>query len=825
MNDLRFALRQLLKNPGFTAVAVLTLALGIGANTAIFSVVNAVLLRPLPFKEPARLVTVWERNPKQGYDQNVAAPANFLDWKAQSQSFEQLAMFGEAHGYNLTGTDEPVRVNGFAVTANLFQTLGVNPAIGRNFSIEEETQGRDHVAILSHGLWQRRFGSDKNILGKTISLDGNSYTIIGVMPAGFSYPGGTGALLGGMFFNPTPELWLPLALSAEMRQARGWHDWQVIGRLKQGVSLEHARKEMDNLQARMEKANPGNFMGTGCSLIPLREQSIGDVETTLLVLFGAVAFILLISCTNVANLLLARAAARQKEIAIRAALGASRCALVHQLLTESALLALCGGALGSALAWWSVGVLVTKASDKIAQTTPGWNDIGLDLRVLAFTLIVSLATGLLFGLVPALQTTNSDVNETLKESVRGSTEGARRNRFRSFLIISEVGLATVLLVGAALLLQSLLRLQNVNPGFNPEHVLTMELGLPETTFPDAKERNAFVERLRDRLKTVPGLESVGATSALPLSGAAGNFAFEIDGRPPLEPGKFQTAEVTSITPDYFSAMQIPLRAGRLLDTRDREGAPRVTIISRALAERYFPNEDPIGKKLKFFGDEPWTIVGVAQDVKHRALDSSSQPAQSRILFDAGIFIPYAQAHYGSTVGFAVRSKVVPMSLSGSARAVVHEIDPRQAIAKLRPMEAVVSSSIAQPRFRTLLLGLFGALAVVLAAIGLYGVLVYTVAQRTHEIGIRMALGAQMRDVLNLIVRQGMTLAVAGVALGLLAALALTRVLSSMLYEVRPTDPITFGSVGLLLTSVAFLACYFPARRAAKVDPMEALRYE
>ena len=353
----------------------------------------------------------------------------------------------------------------------------------------------------------------------------------------------------------------------------------------------------------------------------------------------------------------------------------------------------------------------------------------------------------------------------------------------------------------------------------------MELGLPETTFPDSQARNVFVERLRDRLKAVPGVEFAGATSALPLSGAASSFGFEVDGRPPLEPGKFQTAEVTSVTPDYFSAMQIPLRAGRLFDTRDREGAPRVAIISRALAERYFPNEDPIGKKLKFFGDEPWTIVGVAQNVKHRALDSGSQPAQSRILFDAGIFIPYAQAHYGSTVGFAMRSKVVPMALSSSVRAAVHEIDPQQAIAKLRPMEAIVGSSIAQPRFRTLLLGLFGALAVVLAVIGLYGVLAYTVTQRTHEIGIRMALGAQMRDVLNLVVLQGMTLALAGIAIGLLAGLALTGVLSSMLYEVKPTDPITFGSVGLLLTAAAFLACYFPARRAAKVDPMEALRYQ
>jgi putative ABC transport system permease protein len=734
-------------------------------------------------------------------------------------------MFDVVRGYNLTGADEPVRVNGLAVTANLFQTLGVNPAIGRGFSIEEETQGRDRVAILNCGLWQRRFGSDKNILGRTISIDGNSYTIVGVMPAGFSYPGGGGEILGGILFNPTPDFWVPLALSPEMRQLRGRHEWQVVGRLKQGVSFEHARTEMDALQARMEKANPGNFMGTGCTLIPLREQSTGNVKTTLLVLLGAVAFILLIGCTNVANLLLARAAARQKEIAIRAALGAGRWALMRQLLTESALLALCGGALGSVLAWWGVGLLVTKVSDKIAQTTPGWNEIGLDLRVLLFTLIISLLTGLLFGLVPALQTTNYDLNATLKEGGRGSTEGARRNRFRSFLVISEVGLATVLLVGVGLLLQSLLRLQNVNPGFNPQHVLTMELGLPEMRFTDEKQRNAFVERLRDRLKAVPGVQFVGATSALPLSGAVGNFSFEVEGEPPLAPGKFQTADVTSVTPDYFTAMQIPLRAGRLFETRDREAAPRVAIINRALADRYFSNTDPVGKKLKFFGDEPWTIVGVAQDLKNRVLDSSLQPAVSRALFESGIFIPYAQGHFGNTVGFAIRSRIDPMILSGSIRAVVREIDPQQAIAKLRPMKAVVSSSIAQPRFRTLLLAMFGALAVVLAAIGLYGVLAYIVSQRTHEIGIRVALGAQMREVFSRIVRQGMTLAVAGVALGLLASLALTRVLSSMLFQVKPTDPITFGSVALLLIVVAFLACWIPARRAMKVDPMEALRYE
>src|SRR3989442_597320 len=593
MNNLRFAFRQLLKNPGFATVAVLTLALGIGANTAIFSVVNSVLLRPLPFKEPQRLVTVWERNPKQGYDQNVAAPANYADWKAQSQSFEELAMFGTVIGINMTGADDPARVNGVAVTANLFQTLGVSPVLGRGFAAEEETEGRDRVVVLSYGLWQRRFGSDAGIVGKTVSLDGNSYSVIGVMPGGFSYPGGSGEFLGGMFFNSTPELWLPLALSADMRQARGWHDWQEIGRLKAGVSLDQARAEMDALQARIEQANPGNFMGTGCTLIPLREQSVGAVKPVLLVLLGAVACVLLIACANVANLLLVRAAARQKEFAIRAALGAGRSAIIRQLVTETVLLAALGCAVGTLLAQLCVGALVAAVGEKIAESTPGWDHIGIDGRVLAFTLTVSFCTGILFGLAPAWQTVKTDVNEPLKEGGRGLAEGPRRSRLRSSLIVAEVALATVLLVGAGLMLQSFVRLQRVNPGFNPARVLTMELGLPPARFPEARHRVAFVDRLCERLRVLPGVEFAGASSALPLSGIGSNFGFEVVGRPPLEPGKFETAEVTFITPDYLRAMQIPLRAGRLFEARDAEGAPRVCLISRALANRQFRNEDPV----------------------------------------------------------------------------------------------------------------------------------------------------------------------------------------------------------------------------------------
>jgi putative ABC transport system permease protein len=826
VNDLRFAFRQLLKNPGFTAIAVLTLALGIGANTAMFSVVNAVLLRPLPFQDPEKLITLWERNDKQGYNQNLVAPANFADWKAQNQSFEQIAIFETSRGLNLTGAEEPVRVIGFKVSANLFSLLGVSPLHGRGFLPEEETPGRDRTVVLSHGLWQRRFGGHEGVIGQAISLDGESYTIVGIMPKGFVFPGATGEFLGGLFSNPCPDLWRPLAISAEMWDARSWHDWQVIGRLKPSVSLAQARVEMDTLMQRMEQANPGQFMGTHCTLVPLREQSVGSVRASLLVLLGAVGCVLLIGCANVANLFLARAAAREKEFAIRAALGAGRLAILRQLLTESVLLAVIGGVLGSLVAWWGVDVLAANVGGNIAVVTPGWNDIGVDGRVLAFTLALALGTGILFGLAPAWQTANTEVNESLKESGRGSTEGFQRQRLRGALVVAEVALAMVLLVGAGLLLQSLLRLQRVNPGFNPSRVLTMQLGLPRSRFPEDRHRAAFVERLCERLKILPGVEFVGATSGLPLTGDRNNYSYEVVGRPPMEPGKWETADTSLVTPDYLRVLQIPLVAGRSFDARDSEGVPLVCLINQAIAQRHFPNEDPVGKKLRLgYGNLTPEIIGVVPDIKHWALDKGSGPRQRLSLNDAGIYIPYAQEASWSTMTVALRTTGEPMDLAGAVRSVVRELDKNQPIAKMRTMETIVSGTLAQPRFRTLLIGLFGALAVVLAAIGIYGVVSYNVTQRTHEFGIRMALGAQTKDVLRLVMRHGMILAVVGISVGALGTLALTRVISALLFGVRATDPLTFAGVAVLLGLIAFLACVIPARRATKVEPMEALRYE
>ena len=811
--DLRYGLRMLRKSPGFTVVAALTLALGIGANTAIFSVVNAVLLRPLPFPEPERLVTVWERYPAQSIDRNDPAAANYADWKAQSQSFDSLAMFSWVKGVNLSGRDEPMRILSASVTANLFRTLRVEPLIGRVFTAEEEIPGRDQVVLLGYNLWKSRFGGDPAVIGKTVSLDARSSVVVGVMPQGFVFPGGTG-------INPAVDLWRPLALSTQAWQDRSWHDYQVIGRLKPGVSLDQARVEMDSLQARIQKANPSTSAGTHCKLISLREQSVGGVRRALLVLFGAVAVVLLIGCANVANLLLARAASRQKEFAIRMALGAGRWPIIRQLLTESTLLALLGAGLGALLAVWGVQALVAGAGGQIAASAPGWNEIGVDGTVLVFTLMVAVSTGIVFGLAPAFQASRAGATESLKalkEGGRGSTAGIRHNRLRSALVVAEIALAFVLLVGAALLAQSFIRLQRVPPGFNPSRVLTFELGLPAVRFEEQLPRASLVERLCERLQALPGVEAAGATHKLPLSGEGTNLGFEIEGRPPLEPGKFQTAEVTSVTPGYLKAMQIKLREGRPFDARDTRGGPQVCLINQTLANRHFPNENPIGKRLvRMLNTNGWEIVGVYQDVKHHALDSG---------VGAGILIPYAQRPLGYTVSIVLRASGDPLSLASPVSAVVRETDKDLPIAKMRAMESVVGGSIAQPRFRSMLLGLFGALAVTLAAVGVYGVISFSVTQKTHEFGIRMALGAQASDVLRLVAREGMLLVALGIGLGIAGALGLTRVIASLLFGVEPTDPVTFVSVAAALGGIGLLACVIPARRATKVDPMEALRCE
>lgn len=827
LKDLRFAFRMLRKNPGFTAVAVLTLALGIGANTAIFSIVDAVLLRPLPFKDPERLVTVWERNPEHGYDANTAAAANFDDWKAQNQSFEQMASFKRASKMDLTLGDETERVTGVAVTANLFPLLGTNPMRGRGFTSEEETPGRADVVVLSHRLWQRRFAGDPAVLGKTVSLDGRSYTVVGIMPGGFCFPGGTGVLDGD--YDPAADLWMPLRISAEEQQNRGDHPCHVVARLKPGVTLAQARSEMDAIQGQIHKSYGWYFMGTHCTVLPLREQSVGGVRAALCLLLGAVALVLLIACANIASLLLVRAAARQKEFAVRAALGAGRGAIIRQLLVESVLLAVLGGALGVLLAGWSVPLLAAHVGDSIVASTPGWNAISIDGRVLAFTLVVALGTGILFGLAPAWQAAQTDVNDALKAEGRGAGTGLRGQRLRSGLVVAEVALAVMLLIGAGLLLRSFSRLQRVNPGFSAAHVLTFQLGLPEARFPQTQDRGAFVDGLCERLKSLPGVEFAGATTVLPLSGGPiNNRTYTVVGHPPSEPGQFYSADFCFVTPDYFRAMQIPLRAGRSFGAGDTRESPLVCVINEALARRQFPNEDPIGKQLHLVSSHrELEIVGVMRDVKHRELDNTWMTAPMRSVFDCAIYMPYAQdiPQYRNETSMVLRTSGDPLMLAGAVRAAVRELDKEQPVAKLQTMQTVIGESVAQPRFRTILLGSFGALAVVLAAIGLYGVLAHTVAQRSREIGIRMALGARTQDVLVLVLRQGMTLVLIGIAVGLAGALALARLLSGLLFGITPTDPVTFTVVPLLLGAVALAACWLPARRATKVDPMEALRCE
>ena len=819
MNDLRYAIRMLLKNPGFTAVAVLTLALGIGANTAIFSVVSHVLLRPLPFKDSDRLVSIWERNPARGYEMNNVSPATFVDWKTQTDAFDGIAAFGFHRSLNLTGEHEPERIIGVPISANLFSVLGVHPVHGRVFLPEEEVPDNRSV-ILGHGLWQRRFGSDPNIVGKTIALDGRSHTVVGIMPPKIVFPGMTGLLMG-FFFNRPADIWLPLALPAESLSNRSNHSLFAVARLKSNMPLSQATAQMDALMQRIVKANPADLIGTHAKLIPLHEQSTGSVRSGLLVLLGAVAFVLLIACANVANLFLARAAERQKEIAIRVAVGASRGKIIQQLLAESVLLAVLGGLLGTFFAYWSLDLLVGRVSETIFITTPGWNDIRIDRQVFAFTLFLSVATGLIFGCVPALRATRLDLNQTLKEGLRGS---AARFPLRRSLVVLETALVMVLLIGAGLMVQSFVRLQSVPAGFNAARVLTMELSLPDTRYSSPDRWAAFYEQLLQRIRALPGVQSAGATTQLPLSGDVGNTAIQIEGRPPLAPGELQTADWITATPGYFAAMQIPLQAGRLFTEQDRPDSSPVCLISRGLADRHFPNENPIGKRLIVgLGDSITNeIVGIVRDVRQRSLNSGDFPAA---LIGGQVYLPYLQLSVGSRVSLVIRTASEPLALASAVRGEIAAMDKDLPTSRIRTMETIRGNSIAQPRFRALLVGLFAALALVLALIGIYGVVAYTVTRRTREIGIRIALGAQTADVLRLLVGTGMKSVLAGIAIGAIGAFALGRFLSSLLYEIKASDPLTFVVVAIILAGAALLACFIPARRATKVEPLEALRYE
>jgi len=798
MNDLKFAFRQLLKNPGFTAVAVLTLALGIGANTAIFSVVDSVLLKPLPFDEPGQLVQVWEA-PGPG-QRNWASPGAFLDWKAHGSVFEDLSLL-DGRELNLTGEGEPERVSGLGMSAGGLKILRARPILGRGFAPDEDQPGKDQVVVLSHGFWQRRFGGDVSVVGRTIRLNDQSHTVIGVL-APTALPWGPSDFV------------VPIAVSPSAVNERGSHWLQAFGRLKPGETVERAGAEMSAVAARLRPLYPAWKQGWGTTIVPLHEQLTGKVKPTLLVLFGAVGCVLLIACGNVANLLLAKSASRQKEMAVRAALGASRWRVIRQLLAESMVLSLAGALLGVLLAFWSVGAI--RGLD--AVNLPRTQELGLDFRVLGFAVLVSLLAGVAFGLMPALHTVRDGLNDLLKDGARNTGAGSR-NRVRSGLIVAEVALSLVLLFGAGLLLNSFVRLSHVPSGIDPRNVLTMQLTLPEKKYPDAARRADFFERSLERISALPGVEAAGVVGKRPVGGGSMDTTFGIAGRSDAPPNG-HGVDFDFCTPDYFRAAGIPLRQGRSFAWGDQAGSPRVVIINEALAREHFPNQNPLGQRIHMDVatgkmDEGWEIVGVVGDVRQHGLGKDVRPC---------VYRPQAFS-FMSSGNLMVRTTGAPLALAESVRKAVLETDLNQPVANLRTMEQALASSLAERRFILLLLGGFAGAALLLAAIGLYGVIAFAVSQRTREIGIRMALGASRRNVLQLVLGSGMKLVGIGIVLGGVAALGLTRVLTKLLYGVEPTDPATFTCVALLLLLVSLFASLLPARRAARVDPMEALRSE
>ncbi|HKF54525.1 MAG TPA: ABC transporter permease, partial [Blastocatellia bacterium] len=790
LQDLRYGIRKLAKNPGFTAVVVLALALGIGANTAIFSVVNAILLHPLAFKDPGRIAMVWMDNRKLGVDQDWHSYLNFLEYKNGSQTFEDIAAFND-RSFNLTGAGDPIRVLGAWATASLFPLLGVDPILGRAFTSDEEEPGRDLVVVLSHGLWQRRFGADPQIIGQQISLNGKNRTVIGVMPASFRFP------------DKDAELWVPLSPDAQLRNNRNALWLKAVGRLKPGVTLEQARADMGTIAGRLEQQY--DFMsGYGVNLVPIHDQVVGSVRPALLVLLGAVALVLLIACANVANLLLVRGAAREREIAVRAALGAARGRLVRQMLTESIVLATAGGVAGLLIAVLGLRVLLAMTPVDI----PRLDQIRVDWQVLVFALGVSLATGVVFGLVPALQASRPDLNESLKEGGRGSTAGIRGRRIRGALVVSEIALSLILLIGAGLMIKSFVRLQQFNLGFNPDRMLTLRLQLPRSKYKEDSQIAGFYRELLDRVGNQPGVQSAGAISTIFLTKTPYSTNFTIQGRPPLRPGEQIEVPIDSISPNYFRVMGIPLLRGREFTDDDKAGAPGVVMINQTFARRFFPDEDPIGKRFVYGVPEganpPWlTIVGVVADTRRTGFDSDVRPET---------YLPYSQTPDRSMY-LIVRAASSPMPLIQPVRDEVWAIDKDQPVFSVETMDQVLSELMAQRRFNMFLLAIFAGSALILAAVGVYGVMSYSVTQRTHEIGVRIALGAGRATVLRQVAGQGMMLAAAGIGLGLGGSLALTRLMAGLLFEVHATDPVTFVLIPLLLGGVALAASVIPARRA------------
>jgi putative ABC transport system permease protein len=805
IKDIRYAMRTLLKRPGLTVVALITLALGIGVNTAIFSAVDSVLLRPLPFKDPERLTAVWEHTPHLGIARNEFAPANYFDLRNQNQVFEGVGAFGDL-SVNMTGAGEPEQLEGQLVTANVFTLLGVPAALGRTFADGEDQTGRENVAVLSDALWTRRFNRDPGIINRNVTLNGESFTVVGVMPAGFFFP------------VRETELWVPWAMEPGQAEGRGDHYFRLVARLKPGVTREQANAEAESIAARLAAEYPRTNEGLGFVVNSFHGDYVGDLRRPILILFVAVGLVLLIACANVANLLLAQATTRRREIAIRMALGARRWAIARQLLTESLLLATAGGLLGVFAAIWGVEAL----SKLLPESLSKLQAISVDSRVFLFTGGVTLLTALVFGVVPALHAARANPGEALAETGRDVAGGLSGRYLRRVLVIAEVALAVILLAGAGLLIRSFNHLRQVDLGFKPDNLLTMRMVLPLPKYQKPETRRAFYDELLRRINEIPGVESAGLNTRLPLSTSGMKFSFSVEGRTMPSDSNLPFAVYRVVNPDYFRAMGIPLQRGRVFDTRDNADSTPALIVNRRLAEQFWPGEDPTGKRLKIGPPDspnPWaTVIGVVGDVRQTGLYGEQL---------AELYAPYAQERrsWMSPRDLVVRTRGDAASLAGAVREAVWAVDKDQPVSNIRTMDRVLAAAISRERFQMLLLSLFATLALVLACVGLYGVISYAVAQRTHEIGIRMALGARPGDVLRLVIRQGMVLTFAGLLLGTVGGLAVTRVMTDLLFGVTATDAVTFISVGGLLLVVAFLACYVPARRATKVDPLIALRYE
>jgi putative ABC transport system permease protein len=809
--DLRHAVRQLRKSPGFTAVAVITLALGIGANTAIFSVVNGALLRPLAFREPSRLVHVWHTPPAKsfpGMTTFAVSAANYLDWQSQNQVFENMAIYSH-HGFTLTGSEKPEQVDASAVSSSFFETLGVQAMLGRGFSPQEDQPGRSNVVVLSHRFWQDHFGSNADIIGHSINIDGQSFLVAGVMPPSFRYP-------------DFAQVWTPMAWTDKERAVRGEHHYSVVARLKSGTGLKQAQAAMNTISSRLEQLYPEDNKGWGAVVVPLHDDLVSDVRPALLVLLGAVAFVLLIACVNVANLALAKTLSRRKEIAIRTALGASSARVLRQILSETVLLALGGGAIGLIFARFGVRLIMAFLADKLPHSV----EVGLDLRVLGFTAIISILTGIFAGVLPALRLTKADVNQALKQGLGRTDSDSGGHRTRSLLVVAEVALSLVLLIGAGLMIRSFQQLQGVNPGFESHGVLTMTAAVSRAKFPLPAQQINFFEQVLQRVRTLPGVESAGVIDDIPLNQNGSHQPIAIEGRPVVAMSEQPEVDVRLISPGYMGAMRIPIMRGRDFGDTDVAGRPGAILISASMAQHFWPGEEPIGKRLAltFFPDVVREVVGVVGDVK---LDGLDQARPSTILY-----MPLGQVSAPATGGWnsfpmtlVVRSATNPAGIVSAVTNALHQVDREIPVRDILTLDDLVTNSISQQRFNMLLLGAFAGLALLLAAIGIYSVLSYSVKRRVQEIGIRLALGARIGDVLRMVIVEGMKPTLLGVVLGTIGALAMGHVLASLIYGVKPTDPLTFLVVAVLLAAIALFATIIPAYRAAKVDPMVALRYE